>query len=604
MSVILGINAYHAGASAALLVDGQPVAAIAEERLNRVKYFAGFPRLAVRRCLQMAGLSLADVEHVAIGREPAANRAKKVEYVLRNPSRLVNLLKIRSSRARLDDTRSLLAAACDADPRRLRFRQWNVEHHLAHIASAYFASAWDEAAGFSIDGSGDFVTCMLAHCRDDTIEVLRRVYVPHSLGSLYTMVCEFIGYREYGDEGKVMGLAPLGEDAHAALFEDMVRLLPDGFELNPRYFLPFGASQGMKIEEEGTIVLERHYSDYVIERLGPPRQPQGELTRRDRDLAFGVQRIFEKVYLHALNILARRVASPRVAMAGGCVLNSVANGKLFDQTPFRQTCIQPAAGDDGLALGAALYVSNAILKERRRWVMRDAFLGPEFGEAQIQSELERLGVAYRRYDRQQLLKETVDDIQRGNVVGWFQGRMEWGPRALGNRSIVVHPGLPDMKDILNARIKRREAFRPFAPSVLAERQGEIFEHDHPSPFMLHVFKIKPAWRSRLVAVTHVDGTGRLQSVARDENPLYYDLIREFERRTGIPVLLNTSFNENEPIVCAPREAIECFLRTKMDSLAIGPFLCRKQAGQGVGAARAFGGADASEERVNEGRGAG
>jgi carbamoyltransferase len=332
----------------------------------------------------------------------------------------------------------------------------------------------------------------------------------------------------------------------------------------------------MTVEETGVVALERHYSDYMIERLGAPRDPRQELTKRDCDLAFGVQRVFEDVYLHMLRALHGMVASERVAIAGGCALNSVANGKLFDATPFRETCIQPAAGDDGLAVGAALYVSNTVLKEGHRHEMRSAFLGPEFNETEIQAELDRQRVSYRRYDRAGLVAATVDEIEQGNVVGWFQGRMEWGPRALGNRSIVVHPGLPNMKDVLNARIKRREAFRPFAPSVLADRQAEIFEHSHPSPFMLHVYKIRPEWRARLVAVTHVDGTGRLQSVARDENPLYYDLISEFGRRTGIPVLLNTSFNENEPVVCAPREAVDCFLRTRMDALAIGPFLCRKQ----------------------------
>lgn len=577
MSVILGINAYHAGASAALVVDGQVVAAIAEERLNRLKYYAGFPTLAVARCLAMAGLPATDVDHVAIGREPAANRAKKLEFVLKNPSRLLNLLKIRSSRGKLDDVRTLVAGAAEVDPARLKFKQWNVEHHLAHTASAYFISPWERAAGFSIDGSGDFVTCMLSLCEGNRITVSERVYVPHSLGSLYTMICEFIGYGQYGDEGKVMGLAPLGGDTYADEFEQMVSLRPRGFELNPRYFLPFGASQGMKVDDEGQITLERHYSDYVIERFGQPRDPRAELTKRDRDLAFGAQRIFEKVYLRLLAELADETKCDRVVMAGGCALNSVANGKLFDVTGFRETCIQPAAGDDGLAVGAALYVSNALLNEGQRYPIRDAYLGPEYSEAEIRAALDRQGVKYTRYERPELLSATVDEIVRGNVVGWFQGRMEWGPRALGNRSIVVHPGLPDMKDVLNARIKRRESFRPFAPSVLVERQSEIFEHGHPSPFMLHVYKIRPPWRERLVAVTHVDGTGRLQSVSRDENPLYYDLISEFERRTGIPVLLNTSFNENEPIVCAPGEAIDCFLRTKMDALVLGPFVCRKSA---------------------------
>jgi len=293
------------------------------------------------------------------------------------------------------------------------------------------------------------------------------------------------------------------------------------------------------------------------------------------DISFGLQRVFEKYYMHLLDSLHKMVPTERVSMAGGCALNSVANGKLLVETPFRETCIQPAAGDDGLALGAALYVSNSILKEGKRWVMKNSYLGDEYSDSFIKAELERYKMSYELLEREQILERTTEEISHGNVVGWFQGRMEWGPRALGNRSILAHPGFPNMKDILNARIKHREAFRPFAPSVLQERQSELFEHDHPSPFMLHVYKIRPEWRERLSAVTHVDDTGRLQTVAREENPLYYDLIKKFESKTGIPVILNTSFNENEPIVCEPFQAIECFLRTKMDVLVIGSFFCKK-----------------------------
>jgi carbamoyltransferase len=575
MAVILGINAYHAGASAALLVDGKPVAAIAEERLNRKKYYARFPALAVRKCLEMAGLDFQDIDAVALGRDAGANRQKKIEYVLKHPTKLLNLLKIRGSREDLDDLKALIARECDVHPDKLRFEQHNIEHHIAHIASAYFISDWDEAAGFSVDGSGDFVTTMLARCQGDDIEVLKRVYVPHSLGSLYTMICQFIGYDGYGDEGKVMGLAPYGKDTFREQFDEMVCLEPDGFTLNPRYFMPFGSNQGLSVDESGAMTLSRHYSDAVVELFGPPRDPKAELTQRDMDLAFGVQALFERVYMHMANALHRMVPTEKIAIAGGCALNSVANGKLFDQTPFRKTCIQPAAGDEGLALGAALYVSRSILKEGKRYVMRDAYLGPEYAEAEIQAALDAAGVSYERLERQALLDQTAELMAKGDVIGWFQGRMEWGPRALGNRSILVHPGLHDMKDVLNARIKRREWYRPFAPAVLADRQSEIFEHDHPSPFMLHVYKIRPEWQERLCAVNHVDNTGRLQTVAQEENPLYYDLIRAFEARTGIPVVLNTSFNENEPVVCRPQEAIDCYLRTKMDALAIGPFLCRK-----------------------------
>jgi carbamoyltransferase len=575
MAVILGINAFHAGASAALLVDGKPVAAIAEERLNRVKYYANFPALAIQKCLDMAGLSFSDIDYVAVGRDAAANRAKKIEYIVKHPTKLLNLLNIKKSRSSLDDLKALMVERCGVAASELRFEQVNVEHHLAHIASAYFISPWDDCAGFSMDGSGDFVSCMLAHCHGNKIDVKKRIYVPHSIGSLYTMVCKFIGYGQYGDEGKVMGLAPYGEDIYAEHFADMLILTDDGFELNPKYFVPFGDNQGMTITNEGSMIVHRHHSDYFASIFGEPREPYTEIPKRDQDLSLGLQNIFEKGYMHVLNLLHRLVPSDKVAMAGGAVLNSVANGKLFDQTPFKETVIQPAAGDEGLALGAALYVSRSVLDEKDHYVMVDSYLGPEYSDSEVKEALDSLGVKYQQADRDQLLEITSDEVAAGNVVGWFQGRMEWGPRALGNRSILAHPGHPDMKDILNARIKRREWFRPFAPSVLAERQAELFEHEHPSPFMLHVYKIRPEWRERLVAVNHVDNTGRLQTVTREENPLYYDLIKRFGEKTGIPVILNTSFNENEPIVCNPTEAIECFLRTKMDMLVIGSFVCRK-----------------------------
>ena len=575
MSVILGINTFHAGSSAALIIDGEPIVALAEERLNRAKYYAGFPTLSIKRCLEIAGVSFSDVDGVAVGRDSSANLHKKLEFALKNPTKLLNFAKMRGKSKTFDDLKSLIAKECEVEDSKLKFKTYNVEHHLAHTASAYFASEWDKCAGITIDGSGDFVSCLLSECEGDEIRPLKKVFVPHSLGTLYTAVCQFIGYGKYGDEGKVMGLAPLGKDNYHDFFEKMLKPTKDGFELNPAYFLPFGANQGMEISENGEMIVHRLYSDKFIKELGEPRERHADITQRDMDIAFGLQRIFEKYYMHLLDALYKLVPTERVSMAGGCALNSVANGKLLLETPFRETCIQPAAGDDGLSLGAALYVSNSILKENRRWVMKNSYLGDEYSDSFIKSELDRYEMSYVQLDREQLLEKTSEEIKNGNVIGWFQGRMEWGPRALGNRSILAHPGFPNMKDILNARIKHRESFRPFAPSVLQERQSEIFEQDHPSPFMLHVYKIRPEWRERLSAVNHVDDTGRLQTVARDENPLYYDLIKKFESKTGIPIILNTSFNENEPIVCQPFEAIECFLRTKMDVLVIGSFFCTK-----------------------------
>ncbi|PYV59252.1 MAG: carbamoyltransferase [Acidobacteria bacterium] len=573
--LILGLNMFHADASAAILQDGEIAFAIAEERLNRIKHYAGFPALAIQACLDAVGARISDVDHVAIGQDKDANLAKKIEYAVANPGKLLNFLQLRRRKQQMQDLRSLLARSLACDPGSLKFQEHHLEHHIAHIASAFYCSPWDRAAGFSYDGSGDFVSTMMARCHETEIEVLNRVFLPHSLGSFYTMICEFIGYNRYGDEGKVMGLAPYGKATYCDQVRQIIGTLNGEFRLNLRYFKSIGSNQGMKVLSDGTVQLARHFSERMQEMFGEPRLPHTDITQRDMDLAYAMQYWFEESFFHLLGELHERVPEERLAMAGGCALNSVANGKLFSRTPFRETWIQPAAGDEGLALGAALHTWHSVLKQPRRHSMKHSNLGPEFSPDKIQRELRTADLKFVRLEREPLLQSVAQQMAAGNVVGWFQGRMEWGPRALGNRSIVAHPGLPNMKDILNARIKQREWFRPFAPSILAERQSDYFEHSHPSPFMLHVYKIRPEKREQLCAVNHVDNTGRLQSVSREENPLYYDLIKAFERESGIPVILNTSFNENEPIVCGPEQAIDCFKRTRMDALAIGPFLATK-----------------------------
>jgi carbamoyltransferase len=573
--LILGLNMFHADASAAIVVDGEVKFAIAEERLNRRKHFGGFPALAVKACLDAVGARISDIEHVAVGQDSDANLSQKVQYAFANPAKILNFIRLRQRKESMRDVRSLLAKALDADPAQLRFQEHHLEHHIAHIASAYYCSPWEKAAGFSYDGSGDFVSTMMARCEGSEIEVLDRVFLPHSLGSVYTMICEFIGYSQYGDEGKVMGLAPYGKSTYRDEISKIVAPKNGGFHLDLGYFKPLGSNQGMQVLPDGTVKLARHFSARMEKLFGEPRHPRTEITQRDMDLAFGLQHRFEEIFFHLLNQLHSRVPVEYLAMAGGCALNSVANGKLFDHTPFHRTYIQPAAGDEGLAIGAALHTYHSVLKQPRRYELKHSYLGPEFSESRIQSALQNAGLEFRKLERSTLLDEVADEIAAGNVIGWFQGRMEWGPRALGNRSIVSHPGLPNMKEVLNARIKHREWFRPFAPSIMADHQHEYFEHDHPSPFMLHVYKIRPEKRKELTAVNHVDDTGRLQTVTREENAMYYDLISAFRRKTGIPVILNTSFNENEPIVCTPEEAVDCFQRTRMDVLAIGPFMVVK-----------------------------
>jgi len=386
--LILGLNMFHADASAAIVVDGEVKFAIAEERLNRHKHFGGFPALAVRACLDPIGAKVTDIDHVAVGQDSDANLAKKVQYALANPAKILNFIRLRQRKEAMRDVRSLLARALEADSSQLRFREHHLEHHIAHIASAYYCSPWEKAAGFSYDGSGDFVSTMMARCEGGEIEVLDRVFLPHSLGSLYTMICEFIGYTKYGDEGKVMGLAPYGKDTYCDQIGKVVTPKNGGFQLDLSYFKPLGSNQGMQVLPDGTVRLARHFSARMEKLFGEPRRPYSEITQRDMDLAFALQHHFEEIFFHLMKQLHSRVPLDDLAMAGGCALNSVANGKIFDLTPFRRTYIQPAAGDEGLAIGAALHTCHSVLKQPRRHELTDACLGPEFSESRIQSSLQ------------------------------------------------------------------------------------------------------------------------------------------------------------------------------------------------------------------------
>jgi carbamoyltransferase len=575
---ILGVNAFHADASAALLRDGELVAAVAEERLNRVKHFAGFPGQAIREVLALAGIDIRDVDHIGINKDNRANLLAKVAFAVRNLRRITRLARQRLEyRAKAGSVPELIAAAFDLRPGELRAQVHHVEHHLCHAASAFLVAPFERAAILSIDGFGDFASTLTALGQGTRIDVLDRVLFPHSLGILYTMVCQFIGYDRYGDEGKVMGLAPYGQPSYEDFFDRLVRLRPRGrFQLNLDFFCHHTEGVDYSFNEQGHPTVAPLFTEAMVKQFGPPRQRNGELTQRDRDLAASLQRSLEKAYFHILEHLYERTRCTDLCLAGGVALNSVANGMVFERTPFRRVYTQPAAGDDGTALGVACHIQHGVLKRPRSWVMEHAYTGREFSDEEVRAALAGAeGITAERVEGEELYRRTAVAIAAGEVVGWFQGRMEWGPRALGNRSIVAHPGLPGMKDVLNARIKHREWFRPFAPSILEERVGDYFEHTHPSPFMMLVYKTRPEVRAKLCAVNHVDDTGRLQTVSRRQNPRYYALIEAFERQTGLPVVLNTSFNENEPIVCTPGEALDCFLRTRMDLLVLGDWMVRR-----------------------------
>jgi carbamoyltransferase len=570
--MILGLNAFHGDASAALFADGQLIAAVEEERLNRIKHWAGFPALAARACLDAAGAG--DLEYVAVSRDPRAHFWSKVARVACRPGdwrRLTSRAKNTVEVARLA---SRLSTAGIANPNRVRVHF--VEHHRAHLASAFFASPFDEAAVVSVDGFGDFSSVMWGVGRGNHIEVRGSVRFPHSLGQFYTAFTQLLGFPKYGDEYKMMGLSAYGEPRFAQKVREVVRVEGDQVRLNLDYFTHHDKGVNMTWDG-GEPVIGPIYSRKMIDRFGPARVPRSEVHPRHADLAASVQAVLEECYFALLNAVQQRTGLKKVCLAGGVALNCVANGMIFERTPFEDVYIQPAAHDAGTSIGAALYVWHEVLHRPRSFVMDHVYYGPEYSDARIERDLHAGGIRYERLDEDRLIDCIARELANGHIVGWFQGRMEFGPRALGARSILADPRRKEMKDILNARIKIREPFRPFCPSVLAEAAGEYFDRDYPSPFMVQAYKIRPEQRARIPAVTHADGTGRLQTVERTVNPMYWKLLKRFGEVSGVPILLNTSFNENEPIVDTPAQALDCFLRTHMDGLAIGSFLSVKAA---------------------------
>jgi carbamoyltransferase len=687
---ILGINAYHGDAAAAIVKDGELIAAVEEERFNRVKHCAGFPREAVRYCLKTAGVRIEEVEHIGISRDPSAHLHKKVlfatsraakqaaggrssrqkgiaDFGLRNADletanskqqtavsnhrsalssqdtlstgdkengkqetvnaeqqhrngrgifaqikdRLGNAAKVR-------DLKGELAAILRVSKSSLKAQFHNIEHHRAHLASSFYVSPFERAALLSIDGFGDFVSTMWALGEGNTIKVLDHVEFPHSTGIVYTATTQFLGFPYYGDEGKVMGLAPYGRPRFIEQFRKIIRTESGGkFKLDLDYFRHH--AEGVEMTwDQGSPVIGRIYSEAFAETFGPARKPGTPLGDRERDMAASLQQRLEEVGFHVMNHLHEQTGLTDLGLSGGVAYNSVMNGKILLNTPFRRVFVQPAAGDSGTALGVCYEIyssvagagwrsdvkqsvglradgndaawamsgangnaasqTNSLLYDeaRLRYVMETAYTGPEFSNSEIVTELEASNLQFETYTDAEVTKRAARDIADGLVVGWFQGRMEFGPRALGNRSIVVDPRRADMKEILNERIKKREPFRPFAPSILEERTADYFEQSHPSPTMLMVYQVRAERRAEIPAVTHVDGSGRLQTVSREGNLRYYQLISDFNELTGVPIVLNTSFNENEPIVCTPRHAIDCFMKTRMDVLYIGNQAVRRK----------------------------
>lgn len=567
---ILGINAYHGDSSACLLKDGKIINAIEEERIRRIKHWAGFPSEAIKFCLNDAGISIEDVDYITIGRNPSAHLTKKIFSSLK---KLINYKFIKdrvSNIKKVTSLKSEIAKGLGISESDIRAEIKHIEHHRSHLASAFFASPFKEAAILSIDGFGDFSSTMIAVGKDNKIDVIDAVTYPHSLGIFYTAFTQFLGFPYYGDEYKVMGLSPYGEAKYLDKMKDVITLKDNGlFELNEEYFIH--STEGVAMTwENGAPFIGRIYSDKMIEVFGKPKDKDEPLTQYHKDLAASVQQYCEDVIFHVLNNLQRRTGLKNICIAGGVAQNSVANGKILQLTDFENVYIPSAGYDAGTAIGSALWQYHQVLGNDKREFVRDAYLGAHYSDDEIEQVLKEANIKYTRYKNdQETIDHTAELLANGAVLGWFQGRTEFGPRALGNRSVLVHPGRPDAKDLINSKIKRRESFRPFAPSILREYVNEYFEQDDDAYFMEKVFPIRKEKRAGLPAVTHVDGSGRLQTVHKDVSPKYYALIDKFREKTGLPILLNTSFNENEPIVNHPKEALDCFLRTEMDALVMG-----------------------------------
>jgi carbamoyltransferase len=600
---ILGLNAYHADSAACLLVDGKLVAAAEEERFRRIKHWAGLPTSAINYCLEEARVRLEEIDHIAINRKPGVNNLRRLGFVLTHwPHPKLIAQKIQNIRSAASVQEKLEANYAVT----LKAEVHHVEHHLAHLASAFLVSGFKEAACMSIDGFGDFASTAFGFGAGNQVRIDNRVYFPHSLGIFYSALTQYLGFPRYGDEYKVMGLAPYGEPNYLEPLREVVRIRPDGsFRLNLKYFRHHVGNVSYSwndcAPDVGTL-----YRRALVDLLGPARKPDEPLEQKHKDIARSVQATYEKAFFALLQTLHKQHPSDYLALAGGCAMNSVANGKVYRRSPFKKMYCPAAAGDAGGAIGAAALVQTQLderleagsseLGDRTSDLstlnyqlstntpLMTAYLGPESNEEEIHALIDwkkkeiadaGCGIAYVG-DEEELCKRTAQAIADGKIVGWFQGRMEWGPRALGNRSILADPRKAEIKELLNAKIKRRESFRPFAPSILREAVAEWFETDDDVPFMMQVFQIRAKYRDMIPAVIHVDGTGRLQTVHKETNPRYYRLIEHFRDLTGIPLVLNTSFNENEPVVCYPEEALDCFLRTEMDLLVLGNFFVERK----------------------------
>ena len=565
---ILGINAYHGDSSACILKNGVVIAATEEERFKRIKHWAGFPADAIKFCLQEAEISVEQLDFVTISRNPKANLSKKILHTLKNRAGLRTIADRLINSKKVSSVKEELAKVFFVSPSEIKAVFHNIEHHRSHIASSFFASKFENSAILSIDGFGDFTSTMTAIGKGNKFEVLDSVIYPHSLGIFYTGVTQFLGFPNYGDEYKVMGLAPYGKAKYLEELSKILELTEDGFfKLNQKYFKHFKYGGDMNWEN-GSPFIETLFTDAWSELFFNTRAKGDKLEQWHIDLAASAQKFTENVIFHMLKSLHTKTGLDNICITGGVAQNSVVNGKILENTPFKNIYIPSAGHDAGTCIGSALYLYNQLLDKDRLAEMKTAFFGKKATQKEIISCLDKQGIAYTILSDEELFEKVSNRLIDGGVIGWFQGRAEFGQRALGNRSILVDPRRTDAKELLNEKIKRRESFRPFAPSILKEAVSDYFVQNDTVPFMEKVFDIKKSKHVEIPAVTHIDGTGRLQSVDAATSPRYHKLISKFAEKSGVPILLNTSFNENEPIVNKPEEALDCFLRTKMDMLVM------------------------------------
>lgn len=561
--VILGLNYYFHDSTACIIINGKLIVAIEEERLNRDKHTKHFPTLAIDRCLEIANLKFNEIDHIAVSIQPTHNLSKKLLHGLRNLKSFMHLSRVELVR--------LFRKQSD-------FWKWHagywgsknkgpqvhfIPHHFCHAPGSFFVSPYQEAALLGLDGAGEWATSWLGYGKGNSINCLGQSFFPHSLGSFYEAVTQFCGFRTNYDEGKTMGLAPMG---------------------NPGVFLD-EVEKMVRIDHSGQIHINLSYFDYqnfgrshlsmkALEKFGKPRKKGEKFEQRHLDLAAAFQRVLEDRVLEICDILYEKTQAAYLVVSGGVALNSVMNGRIVRESKFKDIYVMPAAGDNGTSIGAAYYLYNGLLNQPRNFIHLDPYVGTSYTNAQIEKILKGCKIKYEKQDN--IIDKTADLLAKGKIIGWFQGPMEIGPRALGNRSILANPAFPEMKDKINAEVKFREPYRPFAPSVIVEASGDFFDLKVEAPFMLKVGNVLEGMRSIIPAVTHVDGSARLQTVRKESNPRYYDVIKKLGEITGVPVVLNTSFNiQGEPVVESPKDAIRCFYSTGLDALVIGDFILLK-----------------------------